>query len=121
MTKSAHIMTLHAQGLATRQIACEVYQIPSEAPNKVMASAMAYVRIVTKQRRGRGLSPADVAWRSANADGTSATEVTAGTMIGTTVTNVTTTVAQSSSASTQVGAFSLANEYLFWQLAWETV
>lgn len=60
-------------------------------------------------------------WRSANADGTSATEVTAGTMIGTSVTNLTTSVAQSSSASTQIGALTLTDEFLFLQVAWETV
>ena len=59
-------------------------------------------------------------WRSANADGTSATEVTAGTMVGSLVTNLTTTVAQSSSASTQIGAFSVSGEYLFLQAAWES-
>ena len=58
-------------------------------------------------------------WRSANADGTSATEVTAGAMSGNTLADLSTTVAQSSSASTQIGAFSLANEYLFLQTAWE--
>lgn len=58
-------------------------------------------------------------WRSANADGTSGTEITAGTMVGTTVTNLATTVAQSSSASTRVVAFSLTDEYLFMQCAWE--
>ena len=58
-------------------------------------------------------------WRSANADGTSATEITKSRMTGTTVTNLATTVAQSSSASTQVGAFSLANEYLFLQCGWQ--
>lgn len=60
-------------------------------------------------------------WRSANADGTSATEITQGTMVGTTVTNLSSSVAQSSSASTQIGAFSLSNEYLLLQVAWETV
>lgn len=60
-------------------------------------------------------------WRSANADGTTATEITAGTMVGTSVADLATTVAQSSSASTQVGAFSVSNEYLFQQIAWETV
>lgn len=60
-------------------------------------------------------------WRSANADGTTATEVTAGRMVGTTVTGLSTTVAQSSSASTQIGAFSLSGEYLFLQVAWESV
>lgn len=58
-------------------------------------------------------------WRSANADGTTATEITAGTMVGSRVTNLLTTVAQSSSASTRIAAFSLANEYLFMQCAWE--
>lgn len=60
-------------------------------------------------------------WRSANADGTVATEITAGTMVGSRVTDLSTTVAQSSSASTQIGAFSLSNEYLFQQVAWETL
>ena len=59
-------------------------------------------------------------WRSANVDGTSATEITKGAMVGTTVTP-STTVAATSSASTHVGAFSLANEYLFYQCAVETV
>jgi len=59
-------------------------------------------------------------WRSANADGTTATEITAGRMVGSLVTNLSTTVAQSSSASTQVGAFSVSNEYLFLQVAWES-
>lgn len=60
-------------------------------------------------------------WRSANADGTTATEVTAGTMVGSLTTNLSTTVAQSSSASTQIGAVVLTNEYLFLQAAWETL
>ena len=59
-------------------------------------------------------------WRSGNADGTTATEITAGTMVGSLVTNLSTTVAQSSSASTQIGAFSVANEYVFLQVAWES-
>jgi hypothetical protein len=58
-------------------------------------------------------------WRSANADGTGATEITQGAMVGVTITNLGTTVAQPSSASTRVVAFSLANEYLFLQVAWE--
>lgn len=67
-SKSFQIMSLHAQGLSTRQIASEVYQISSKAPHKLMASAMAYVRIVTKQRKGRGNSPANKKWRAANAE-----------------------------------------------------
>lgn len=58
-------------------------------------------------------------WRSSNEDGTSATEVTAGTMVGSLVTDLSTTVAQSSSASTQIASFSLSGEYLFLQVAWE--
>lgn len=48
-----------------------------------------------------------------------ATEVTNGTMVGTTVTNLSTTVAQSSAASQQISAFPVAGEYLFLQPAWE--
>lgn len=59
-------------------------------------------------------------WRSVNVDGTGATEITKGAMIGTTIAPQT-TVANTSSASTQIGAFSLANEYLFLQCALETV
>jgi len=59
-------------------------------------------------------------WRSVNVDGTGGTEITKGAMVGTTITPQT-TVANTSSASTQVGAFSLANEYLFMQCALETV
>lgn len=58
-------------------------------------------------------------WRSNNADGTGATEITAGTMVGTATTNLSTTVAQSSSASTRIASFSLSNEYLFAQVAWQ--
>lgn len=58
-------------------------------------------------------------WRSSNEDGTAATEITAGTMIGSNVTDLSTTVAQSSSASTQIAGFSLSGEYLFLQVAWE--
>lgn len=58
-------------------------------------------------------------WKSANADGTTATELTQGAMVGTTVTNLSTTVAQSSSASTQIAVSGLTSEYLFMQVAWE--
>lgn len=62
-------------------------------------------------------------WRSNNADGTGATEITAsaGVMVGSRVTALSTTVAQSSSASAQIAAFSVVNEYLFLQVAWETL
>lgn len=58
-------------------------------------------------------------WRSTNEDGTTATEITQGAMVGSRVTDLSTTVAQSSSASTQIAGFSLAGEYLFLQVAWE--
>jgi hypothetical protein len=60
-------------------------------------------------------------WRSSfdTCPASAATEITKGTMVGTTVTNLATTVAQSSSASTQVAAFSLNNEYVFLQCSWE--
>lgn len=60
-------------------------------------------------------------WRSTNADGTGATEITQGTMIGSQVTELSTTVAQTSSASTQISALTLTNEFLFHQIAWETL
>lgn len=62
-------------------------------------------------------------WRSANPDGTVATEITASRMTGATtaVTPLSTTVAQSSSASTQIASFSLNNEFLFMECGWATV
>lgn len=60
-------------------------------------------------------------WKSSNADGTSATELTQGTMIGSQITELSTTVAQTSSASTAMGAVTLTNEYLFYQIALETL
>lgn len=59
-------------------------------------------------------------WRSANANATSPTELDSiGTIIGTTVTNLSTSVAQSSAGSGYIGPFWLNNEYLFMQAAWE--
>lgn len=61
-------------------------------------------------------------WRSHNADGTVATEIPTlpNPMVGTTVTALSTGVAQSSSASARVMAFPVVGEYLFLQVAWET-
>lgn len=60
-------------------------------------------------------------WRSANPDATTPTELDSiGTIIGTTVTNLSTTVAQSSAGSGFIGPLWLNNEYLFLQAAWET-
>ena len=58
-------------------------------------------------------------WRSSSASGALPTELTAGAMVGTICTNFSTTVANTSSSSTAIGAFSLNNEYLFCQIAWE--
>jgi hypothetical protein len=58
-------------------------------------------------------------WRSASADLTSATELTQGAMIGSNTTALSTSVAQSSSASTQIAASNLTNEFLIMQVAWE--
>jgi hypothetical protein len=57
-------------------------------------------------------------FKSANADGSGATEVTAGAQIGATITNLSTTQ-QNSSVTFNPGAFSLSNEYLFVQVGWE--
>lgn len=57
-------------------------------------------------------------WRSANADGTSATQITSSILTGSLVTNLATTVAQSSAISVNIGAFSVTDEYLFMQCAW---
>lgn len=58
-------------------------------------------------------------WRSANADGSSATEITSVRVEGGAVTDLTTSTPQTSQATFNPGAFSLTNEYLFLQLAWE--
>lgn len=57
-------------------------------------------------------------FRSANADGSSATEITGAAQQGSLVTNLSTTQ-QTSSVTFNPGAFSLTNEYLFVQVAWE--
>lgn len=58
-------------------------------------------------------------WRSSNADGTVATDIVPGSLVGATITNLSTTVAQSSAQSVFVPVFRLVNEYLFFQAAWE--
>jgi len=57
-------------------------------------------------------------FRSVNADGSGATEITAGVQIGATITNLSTTQ-QNSSVTFNPGAFSLTDEYLFIQIGWE--
>lgn len=59
-------------------------------------------------------------WKSANATGTSPTELTSGAVAGTTVTNLTTGAEQISTVTTgSITGFSMANDYLFVQIAWE--
>jgi hypothetical protein len=57
-------------------------------------------------------------WRSLNADGTSATEITSGTQVGATVT-LSTTTDQNTSISWSPGSITLIEEYLFFQLEWQ--
>src|SRR5262245_19114951 len=59
-------------------------------------------------------------FRSANADGSSATEITGATQTGSTVTPTTSTV-DSNLTTFNPGAFSVSNEYIFFQLAWERI
>lgn len=59
-------------------------------------------------------------WRSTSATGASATEITSGAVAGTTVTNLATGAEQLSTVTTaSITGFTLANEYLFVQVAWE--
>lgn len=58
-------------------------------------------------------------FRSANADGSGATEITAARHEGATVTDLLTSVTQDSNVNVNISTFSLSNEYLFVQLAWE--
>jgi hypothetical protein len=63
-TKAAQIMILHRRGHSTRAIALAVYDLVEHTPQGVIEKAMAYVRVVTRQRRGHGESKADVRWRN---------------------------------------------------------
>jgi len=58
-------------------------------------------------------------FRGSNADGSSATEITGAQQQGGLVTDLLTTVTQTSTATFNPGAFSVSNEYIFVQLAWE--
>lgn len=62
MTKKDQIMALHREGRTTRQIACEVYGLPLDAPKKVADRKMAYIRVVIRQRKGTSQSAADVTY-----------------------------------------------------------
>jgi hypothetical protein len=58
-------------------------------------------------------------FRSTNANGSSATEITSGDNAGTTVTSLASSVTQDSSVTVNPGSVTLTNEYLFFQVAWE--
>lgn len=58
-------------------------------------------------------------FKSANANGSGATEITAAHQQGGLVTNLATSAQQTSTATFNPGAFSVNNEYIFVQLAWE--
>ena len=58
-------------------------------------------------------------FRGPNADGTSSVEITAAQQQGGLVTDLATTATQVSTATFNPGAFSVNNEYIFIQLAWE--
>ena len=61
-------------------------------------------------------------FRSANADGSGATEITTGRLVGGAVTNLATSAQQASvHNSTSIGSFSVTDEYLFVQVGWEIV
>jgi hypothetical protein len=57
--------------------------------------------------------------RGANADGSGATEITSGQQSGSAITNLTTSAQQTSSLTFNPGAFTVTNEYIFVQLAWQ--
>lgn len=59
MTKSAQIMALHKRGKTTREIAMAVYGLAPDPTRQVIDRKMAYVRVVLRQRKGQGTSPAN--------------------------------------------------------------
>ncbi len=59
MTKKEQIMALHKQGKTTRQIAEAVYGLKPDCMAKTIDKYMAYVRVVTRQRKGSGRSEHD--------------------------------------------------------------
>jgi hypothetical protein len=60
-------------------------------------------------------------WRSANADGSTPTEITSGASVGSTVTNLQSEAASISTVTVALGALSWTAQYLFLQVALETV
>lgn len=60
-------------------------------------------------------------WKSANADGSSPTEITSGTQVGSTITDLQSTSPQISSFAFTLSEITLSSDYLFVQVAAETV
>jgi hypothetical protein len=60
-------------------------------------------------------------WQTVNANGSAATELTAGVVVGSTVTNLQSEAASISTASVALGAVAFTDKYLFVQVALETV
>lgn len=58
-------------------------------------------------------------WASANADGTSARELTSGALVGSTNTQSSTTTDYAAGFTWSPGAITLTNEFLFFQIEWE--
>jgi Concanavalin A-like lectin/glucanases superfamily len=58
-------------------------------------------------------------YRSKNADGSSATEITGAALTGSTVTNLSTSADQDSTITWEPGAIELNEEYLFFDVAWK--
>lgn len=58
-------------------------------------------------------------FRGPNQDGSSATEITSAQQQGGLVSDLATTVTQVSTATFNPGAFSITNEYIFIEIAWE--
>lgn len=62
MTKNKRIMAMHARGLNTRQIAQAIYGKEDMVDIKVRDRRMSYVRVVIRQRKGKGMSEFDRAY-----------------------------------------------------------
>ena len=58
-------------------------------------------------------------WRSANANGTSATELTSGAIVGSIINHNATPTDFTSTLTWSPGAITLTNEYLFFQIEWQ--
>ena len=66
MTKAQQILELYEQGHTTRVIAGIVYGIDDDASQTEWDRRLAYVRVVARQRVGRGRSEIDRRYKEAN-------------------------------------------------------